>query len=319
MRAIRYHEQGGPEVLQVDEIDRPAPGEREVLVEVQAAGVNHIDTAPRGGAISPPELPMIPGVDFAGLVEDVGDEVDGFDVGDRVFGAGLGMDRQGTYAEYITVPLDKIAHFPSTVEFTHAAGIAHVGVAAWRALIDYGELEPADTCFIHGGGGGVGLAAIQLAAATNAYVLTTERPDEDTHTRLEELGADVVFDFTQDDLEDAVSEAADGVDVILDTRLNEYLQFNLNVAATGGRIITIAGNEGEITNARPARAKDVLLRGMGVFNTPDMSVILRKLARLMEEGSLTTEIAHTYDLDGAAEAQRALSEDEFTGKLILEI
>jgi NADPH2:quinone reductase len=319
MRAIRYHEHGGPEVLQVDEIDRPSPGEREVLVEVQAAGVNHIDTAPMGGAISPPELPMIPGVDFAGLVEDVGEEVDAFDIGDRVFGAGLGMDRPGTYAEYVTVPLDKIAHLSSSVEFTHAAGIAHVGVAAWRALIDYGQLGPADTCLIHGGGGGVGNAAIQLAVATNAQVITTERPDEDVRIRLEELGADVVLDFTRDDLEDAVHEAADGVDVILDTRLNEYLQFNINVAASGGRIITIAGNKGEITNAQPVRSKDLLIRGMGVFNTPDMGVILRKLARLMEVGAITTEIAHTYDLDGAAEAQRALSEDEFLGKLIIEI
>ena len=319
MHAVRYHEHGGPEVLQVDEIDRPEPDEDEVLVAVRAAGVNPVDTYFRGGSYQPPELPMIPGSDFAGVVESVGDEVEAFEPGDRVFGTGLGNDRQGTYAEFAVAPTDRVAHLPDGIGFDEAAAVALVGVTAWRALIHHADLEPGETCLIHGGSGGVGHAAVQIAAATGARVVTTASGKY--ADRLEALGADAVLDYARDDLADAVAERAPGgVDAVLDHRLDDYLQFDADVAATGAHVVGI-GNEGETAgfdDVSAVRSKELTYTFMSMFNTPDISAVLDRLAALMAAGDLAAEITGVYDLDGAAEAQRAVMEESFVGKLVVE-
>ena len=319
MHAVRYHEHGGPEVLRVDEIDRPEPDEGEVLVAVRAAGVNPVDTYFREGSYEPADLPMIPGSDFAGVVESVGDEVEGFEPGDRVFGTGLGNDRQGTYAEFAVAPTDRVARLPEGIGFDEAAGIALVGVTAWRALIHHADLEPGETCLIHGGSGGVGHAAVQLAAATGARVIATASAD--CADRIEALGADAVLDYARADLAEAVGEhAPGGVDAVLDHRLDDYLQFDADVAATGASVVGI-GNEGEsagFDGVSAVRSKELTYTFMSMFNTPDMSAVLDRLAVLMAAGDLTAEIAGVYDLEEAAEAQRAVVEESFVGKLVIE-
>ncbi len=325
MRAVHFHEYGGPEVLQIDEIDRPEPTGQEVLVEVRAAAVNPVDTYFREGSYEPFELPMTPGGDFAGEVVELGEEVEEFADGDRVYGTGLGQNHHGSYAEYATVPTDRLVHLPNEVNFTVAGGAGTAAVTAWRALIGHAELEPGETCLVHGGSGGVGHAAVQVAAATGAHVLTTAAPDY--HDRLRELGADVVLDYSRDDLADAVREEStvragttgEGVDVILDHRLDDYLQFDAEVAATRARVVGIGEHDPAVgfENDGPARSKDVNYQFMSMFNTPDFRVPLRRLAYLMEQGELTIDVAHEYELNEASEAQRAVLEDSFLGKLVL--
>jgi NADPH2:quinone reductase len=320
MRAVRYHEHGGPEVLTVEEIERPEPGDGEVLVAVEAAAINPVDTYFREGSYEPASLPMIPGSDFAGVVEAVGADVTDFEPGDRVFGTGLGNDRQGTAAEYAVAPTDRLAHLPDAVGFDEGAAVALVGVTAWRALVDHAALRPAETCLVHGGSGGVGHVAVQLAAATGARVVTTA--SEEHHDHVRDLGADVVLDYRRDDLADAVGKASGegGPDAILDHRLDDYLQFDADVAAQGGRIVGIGNEDVAATfeNVPGARSKELTYVLMSMFNTPDISVVLRTLARLMEAGDLAAEIAGVSDLDEVAEAQRAVLEDSFVGKLVVE-
>jgi len=316
MRAVRYHEHGGPEVLQVEEIDRPEPNADEVLVAIRAAGVNPVDTYFREGSYQPYALPMIPGSDYAGEVVSVGEDVSGFDEGDRVFGTGLGSDRPGTYAEYATAPTDRVAHLPDGISYAEGAAVALVGVTAWRCLIDHAALQPAERCLVHGGSGGVGHVAVQLADATGAEVVTTAR--EEYHGLLADLGADVTIDYGRDDLGDAVV-AAGRPAVILDHMLDDYLQFDADVAAQGARIVGIGNTDtaAGFTDVPGARSKELTLQLSSMFNTPDMSAVLARLATLMRYGELVPDVARTYDLEEAADAQRDVMAESFFGKLVI--
>ncbi|WP_410766853.1 NADPH:quinone reductase [Haloferax sp. DFSO60] len=319
MRAVRFHEHGGRDVLQVDDIDTPEPQSGEVLVEVVAAGVNPVDTYFREGSYTPFAMPMIPGVDVAGEVAAVGPGVTGFEVGDSVVGTGIGKDHYGGYAEFAAVPTDRLAVVSDDVDLVAAGGAGVAGVTAWRALVDHGEMQLGDTVLIHGGSGGVGHAAVQLASAAGAQVITTAAPKY--HDRVAELGADVVLDYNRDDLADAVLEAAkgDGVDLTLDHRLDDYLQFDADVATTGGRVVGIGENDPQVgfDLSSSARGKDLQITMMSMFNTPDLSAPLRELAGQMGVGEFEIDVARTYDLDDAGEAHRAVMEDSFLGKLVI--
>ncbi|WP_254525383.1 NADPH:quinone reductase [Natrinema caseinilyticum] len=320
MRALRLHEHGDADVLQVDEIDRPEPGETELLVEIAAAGVNPVDTYFRDGSYTPVDVPFSPGVDFAGVVSETGAAVEAFDEGDRVFGTGIGNGSfQGSAAEYATVPTDRVVHLPDGVDVTEAGAAGVAAVTAWRALIDHAELRPAEYCLIHGGSGGVGHAAVQIAAAVSARVITTAA--DAYHDALETYGTETVLDYSRDDLGDAVLEASDGgVDVVLDHRLDEYLQFDAEVAAANARVVGIGENEPDpgFTNDGPARSKDVSYQFMSMFNTPDLRVPLRGVAHLMQTEALSIAIDRAYDLEEAADAHRAVTTDSFFGKVVLE-
>ncbi|KAB1193556.1 zinc-binding dehydrogenase [Haloferax sp. MBLA0076] len=319
MRAVRFHEHGGRDVLQVDDIDTPEPAADEVLVEVAAAGVNPVDTYFREGSYQPFAMPMIPGVDVAGEVAAVGADVTGFEEGDAVVGTGIGKDHYGGYAEFAAVPTDRLAVLPEGVDLVAAGGAGVAGVTAWRALVDHGEMQLGDTVLIHGGSGGVGHAAVQLAAAAGAHVIATAAPEY--HDRVSELGADVVLDYDRDDLADAVVDAAkgDGVDLTLDHRLDDYLQFDADVATTGGRVVGIGENDPQVgfDLSSSARGKDLQITMMSMFNTPELAAPLRELAGQMGADEFEIDVARTYGLDEAAEAQRAVMEDSFLGKLVI--
>ncbi|MGM0590958.1 MAG: NADPH:quinone reductase [Halobacteriota archaeon] len=318
MRAVRYHEHGGTDVLRVDEIDRPSAGPGEVVVEVAGAGVNPVDTYFREGAYTPFTLPMIPGGDFAGEVVEVGEGVEGLAVGDVAYGTGLGKDHLGPCAEYAVAPTDRTVPLPDGVDPVAAGGAGTAAVTAYRALVDHARLAPGETALIHGGSGGVGHAAVQLAAAMGANVVTTAAPTY--HDRLVDFGADAVLDYDRDDLEDAVLDAAGGeVEVILDHRLDDYFEFDVSVAATGGRMVGIGENVPEVGTTAPAiaRLKDFHATFMSMFNTPDLTVPLERVARLMADGDIEIAVARAYDLDEVPEAHRAVMEDSFLGKLVV--
>ncbi|WP_338729391.1 NADPH:quinone reductase [Haladaptatus sp. DJG-WS-42] len=316
MRAVRYHEHGGSDVLQTEEVMRPEPDKGELLVAVHAAGINPVDTYFREGAYKPGSLPWVPGSDVAGVVTAVGDGVTEYSAGDEIYATALGNWVQGTCAEYVAVPTELAAPLPESVSFEEAAGAALVGVTAWQSLIATASLEPAETVLIHGGSGGVGHMAVQIASATGARVVTTASPKY--HGTLEELGADVVLDYARDDLQDAI-EGAGRPDVILDHRLDEYLPLDCEVAAKGARIVAIGNEDPEATfpSVPAARAKALSVHHVSMFNTPDIGAVLARLGTLMDDGALTPLVHETYALDEVAAAHDAVLAESFLGKLVV--
>jgi NADPH:quinone reductase-like Zn-dependent oxidoreductase len=319
MRAVRLSEHGGPEQLRVEEVDRPEPDTDELLVGIEAAGVNPVDTYFRDGSYEPVGLPFTPGVDFAGTVTERGEDVEGFDVGDRVYGTGIGNGGfQGAYAEYAAVPTDRVVELPDAASMVEAGGAGVVACTAWRALIDHANLNPAEHCLIHGGSGGVGHVAVQIADAVSARTITTADPSY--HDTLSDLGAGTVLDYDGEDLADAIIEASDGgADVILDHRLDDYMQFDADVAAAEAIVVGIGENDPApaFSGVAGARAKDVRYQFMSMFNAPDLRVPLRGVAHLLSEG-VSIEVARSYDLEEAAQAQRDVMNDSFLGKLVIE-
>jgi NADPH2:quinone reductase len=316
MRAVRYHDYGGRDVLGIDEVERPEPDGSEVLVEVEAAAVNPVDTYFREGSYEPGGLPWIPGSDVAGRVAAVGADVEAYEVGDHVFGTGLGRVHPGTCAEYVAAPVDLLAALPEDVTFEQGAAVALVGVTAWQSLVEACDLGPAERALVHGGSGGVGHVAVQIAAAAGARVTTTASPEY--HDRLRELGAETVLDYDREDLAGAIAEAG-APDVILDHRLDDYLSLDAAVAAHGGRIAAIGNEAPDATfeNVPRCRGKALTVHHVSMFNVSNFDVILGNLARLVADGDLAPAVARTYDLSDVAESHRAVMEDSFFGKLVV--
>lgn len=319
MRAIRYHEHGGPTVLGLEEVAKPEPKADEVLVNVHASSVNPVDVYLREGETHTPEaLPTVPGSDFAGIIEAVGSKVTEFSSGDRVHGAGLSFHQYGTNAKYVSASVDLVAHLPDEVGFVEGAAIGHVGVTAWSSVVQLGSPIPLDTVLIHGGSGGIGHVAVQLAKTVGARVITTAGSPE-RRARVEELGANFVLDYARDDLTTAITDVADaGVDVVVDHRPEDYLGLDIDVAANDGQIILIDGYHVQVENLRKTRAKDVTITGMGAFSTvPSVSDVVGRLSRLMAKDELTVEVARTIPLEDVRRAHELVMNESYVGKVVL--
>lgn len=321
MRSVRYHRHGGPDVLELDEVDRPEPGDREVLVEVKAVGVNHLDARFRtgDGHYRPRRLPATPGVDFAGVVTGVGIGVDEVEVGDRIVGDGVDAftDYPGSYAEFLVAPVDRIAALPPAVAFEKAAAAAHVGLTAWQAIVVTGRPAPGDICLIHGAAGGVGHLAVQLAKALGATVVATAGT-EAARNRVRSMGADVALDYHHDDLAQRIRDVGPP-DVVLDHRLGDYLGLDIGIAARGGRIVALAGDEVSFSNTVTAVGKGLSLDFVSPAMLPDRAGTLGRLADLLAEEALTVAITDRFALAEAAEAHRALASGGHVGKLVLDV
>lgn len=324
MRAARYHEFGDPDVLAIEDVDPLEPRGDEVRIDVAAAGVNPCDALRREGLWGD-ELPLISGSDVAGVVEAVGDSGGPFDIGDRVFGtvpmlnaSGSRGDRQGVYAEQATIRADRLAALPDEVPFEEGAAAGLVSGTAWRALYELGDVPPGGTVLVHGGSGGVGHVAVQLARGMGATVLATASAR--THERVRELGADEVFDYDRPDLQAAIEAAApDGVDLVLDHRFETYCQLDIDVASYGADVLVIGNNYDQptITDLTAAIGKDVTIQPFDVFNLDPIDAALARVAELMRRGALTVEVADTFPLEDAAAAHRAVMEESFVGKLVI--
>src|SRR5689334_5724164 len=224
MKAIVAHEFGGPEVLKYEDAPRPQPKENEVLVRVIAAGVNPVDTYVRSGHFGTPTLPVIPGRDIAGIVEETGPSATQFKKGDAVYG----NVNNGGYAEYAVAAEKNIALKPVSLDFIQAAAVPVAARTAWNALIETAHLGAGQTVLIQGGSGGVGSFAIQIAKERGAKVYATaSTANQDL---LKELGADVVIDYTKQKFEDVVKD----VDVVLEAAGRETLDRDYSVVKKNG-------------------------------------------------------------------------------------
>jgi NADPH2:quinone reductase len=324
MRAVRYHEPGDSDVLRVEEIPRPAPGPDEILVDVHAAGINPVDAKYRASGHE--QMPKTTGSDFAGVVEEIGDKVQEYEPGDRVFGTGFYSARfqQGSFADYVTVPMDIVAPLPSSVSFETGSAMGIVGTTAWLGLIEWSCLGPTDTCLIHGGTGGVGHIGVQLAARSGASVLATVG-SQDRIEVAKQFGADHVFNYNDTDIADAIHGVAyDGVDVVLEPRYGENAQLDVDVCGFDADVIVIDG-DGESFDGAQARGKHLAVRMLSMTplverkNYPTLSSVLRELATMMRDGELAVTIDRTYDISEAPAAHRDVLNERFVGKAVVKI
>jgi NADPH:quinone reductase-like Zn-dependent oxidoreductase len=299
MRAVVMHETGGPDVLRLEEVDRPEPSEGEVLIRVYAASVNPIDWKYRRGFVDRP-LPAVLGLDLSGEV-DVS-RAGGFGEGDEVFGRAA----SGAYAELATASAAAILEKPAGLGHEQAAALPVAGLTAWQALFDRGELGRGQTALIAGAAGGVGHLAVQFAKLAGARVIGTGSGRNRDFVL--DLGADQYVDYTRQD----VGEAVTGVDVAFDTVGGDTTASLVPAVREGGILVTIAGAPpDEVARARGVRA-ELLVASAN-------SDQLARIGELVAAGDVRVELADVIPL---ADVQRAheLSESGHTrGKIILAI
>ena len=232
MKAILISEFGTEDVLYEADVPIPAIAADEILIKVCSISVNHIDLVVRSGMMPGRGIyfPHLLGQDFSGIVEDIGSKVSRFKIGDKA----VGINRSGTYTEFIAIKENAVVKVPDTVNINHAGALPVAGVTAWSAVINNGRLEPNQKVLIHGGAGGVGHIAVQLAKNIGAYVITTAS----SHNKdfLHSLGADEVIDYTTTDF----SKAVNNLDLVIDTVGKYHQADGMSVLKSGGKFISIA-------------------------------------------------------------------------------
>jgi NADPH:quinone reductase-like Zn-dependent oxidoreductase len=286
MKAVRFDEVGGPEVLQYGEIEQPVPGAGEVRLRVAASAYNAADNGMRGGFLPiPVRLPHVPGYDVSGTIDALGAGVEGLAVGDAVI-AFLPMDRDGGAAEYVVAPAEAVVAAPTSIPLADAAALPSVALTAWQALFDDGRLTAGQRVLIVGAGGVVGKYAIRLAKRAGVHVVATASPRSAEAVRA--AGADQVIDHTTTDLLGAL----DGrVDVLLNLAPIDPEQFQADVAAVrdGGAVVS--------TTAFMATPGDEArgVRAATVFVLPNRER-LAELAAMVDAGELTVEVTRRIPL-----------------------
>ena len=318
MKAIRVHEFGGPEVLRLEEVARPQPGPDQVLVRMQAIGVNPVETYIRAGTYARlPALPYAPGNDGAGVVDQVGPNVNEFKAGDRVYIAG---SITGAYAEFTLCKTAQVHPLPANVSFAQGAAMGTPYPTAYRGLFQRADAKPGETVLVHGASGGVGTAAVQLARARGLRVFGTAGSDEG-RTLAREQGAHEVFDHRAPDHFEHIMNATSGrgVDLIVELLANVNLGKDLTILAKRGRVVVI-GSRGRVEiNPRDTMQRDADIRGMVMPNTPpaELASIHAALVTGLENGTLRPVIGKEFPLGEAAEAHRAVMEPGSFGKIVL--
>lgn len=318
MKAVIVREFGEPEVMKVEDVDLPEPADSQVLVKIEAAGVNPVDTYLRTGIHAhAPNLPYTPGKDGAGVVEAVGDAVTGFKPGDRVYTA---SSLTGTYADHCLCNASDLGSLPDNVSFEKGAGIWTPYATAYRALFQKAKAVRGETVLIHGASGGVGIAAVQWAKNAGLKVFGTASSDEGK-TLVANQGADAVFDHSQDGCLDAIKDATGGTgaDVIIEMLANVNLQRDFDVLAMFGRICVV-GNRGSLDfNPRVIMGKDATVTGMALYNAPQSAFdeIHAAIYEGLSKGFLNPIISDTLPLAEAAAAHREVIEGKSQGKIVL--
>jgi NADPH:quinone reductase-like Zn-dependent oxidoreductase len=342
MKATYYQEHGGIDVLRYGDVDEPVPGRGEVVIDVKAASLNHIDLFLRRGlpGLKIP-LPHIPGCDAAGVVSAAGEGVTDVSVGDRVLmnpsvSCGhcefcdrgdaslcttyrlIGETTNGTCCEKIAVPAVNAIPISDSMTLEDAASIPMVFLTAWRMLISRGRLRAGEDILILGAAAGVGIAAIQIAKTVGARVLAAASTDEKLGL-CRELGADVLINYAEEDFVKRVRKETDGrgVDTVVDYVGRETWGKSLRSLVGGGRLLTCGATTGydAQTDLRHVfyRQLEIIGSTMGGLND------LKKPLKLIEAGRMRTVVGATFDLKDTAEAHRTMEERRALGKIIIRI
>ena len=317
MKAIRIHAFGGPEVLQLEDVARPVPAADEILLKVYASGVNPVDWVVREGSSAALRyhltLPMTLGWDAAGVVEELGSEVTGFQKGDAVYGE-PNFPGDGSYAEYCAAKASRFALKPKSLGFTEAAGVPLAGLTAWTALFEYGKLQSGQRILVQGASGGVGSFAVQFAKAKGAYVIGTASAGNLDYLR--QLGADEVIDYRSQKFEELVRD----VDLVLEAsplRDNAERVKAVTVLKKGGILVSV-NTDFPFDEAVQAALAGKQATGELSANQPRQEW-LQEIAQLIDAGKVKVFVSKVFPLAQVAEAHRESQTWHVQGKLVLEI
>jgi NADPH:quinone reductase-like Zn-dependent oxidoreductase len=308
MKAIVIHEYGGPEVLKYEDVPRPEPKDDQILVRVVAAGMNPVDGMIRSGMFETKPYRtslMILGGDIAGVVEQVGSKITKFKTGDAVF-AYLSLENNGGYAQYALTNESEAAPKPKSLTYTEAAAVPIVALTAWQALIDAAKLSAGQTVLIHGGSGGVGTFAIQIAKARGAKVIATA--SSANQDLLKQLGADVPIDYTKTKFEDV----AKNVDVVLDSVGKDTLARSYGAVKKGGFIVTL------VARIDQAELDKHGIQGASLSVEPNSNE-LAEIGKLIDEKKLSVIVSQTFPLSEARKAQEQVATGHTRGKIVLKV
>src|SRR6266498_2730381 len=306
MKAVIAHEYGAPEVLKFEDVPRPEPKEDEALVRVIASGVNPADPLTLSGKYAREfgtHLPLIQGFEIAGVVEKTGANVTKLKVGDAVYGY---PTFGGGWADYVTVKEWEVAAKPKSLKFVEAAAVPMGALTAWQALVDVAKLQPGQTVLIHGGSGGVGSFAIQIAKARGARVIATaSTANQDL---LKQLGVDLAIDYTKQKFEEIVHD----VDLVLDPVGRDTLARSYGVVKKGGIVVTL------VSRCDETELKKHEIRGASISVHPDADD-LTEIAHLIDAGKIKPVVTQVLPLSEAIAAQQQAATHHTRGKLVLRI
>jgi NADPH2:quinone reductase len=321
MKAAQITEFGDTDVMEVTETDEPEPGEGQVRIEVKAAGINFADIMQRRGHYQGgPEPPYTPGMEVAGVIDEVGEGVNR-DVGEEV----VSLVNGGGYAEYAIADARGLLEVPGDLSFEEAAGFPVQWLTAHNCLHEWGGLEEGETVLIHAAAGGVGSAAVQLADEAGAEIIGTASTEEKL-SMAEDLGLDHPVQYTEEDFVDRVDEITDGegVDLVLDGIGGDTTDRSLDALTSFGRMVSFGAAAGE--PGRPNTAdllfgnKKVIGYHLGrALNEKPMKVMgaVPELTQLLGDGTLEVQVGHTFDLEDAAEAHQFIEDRKSSGKVVL--
>lgn len=323
MRAVIAPDPGGPEALVVADLPDPTPGPGEVVIDMAATAVNRADTLQRKGVYPPPPgASDVLGLECSGVVSALGADVDDWAVGDEVCALLAG----GGYAEKVLVPAGQLMPVPAGVEMVTAGALPEAACTVWSNVFMVAGLQPHETLLVHGGAGGIGTFAIQLAHALGARVITSAGSSEKLEI-CRSLGADITINYKDQDFVDEVKAATDGagVDVILDNMGAKYLKRNVAALATEGRLVVIGMQGG--TKAELDLGVLMRKRGAVIATTlrsrpvPEKAAICAAVVEhvwpLVEDGAVRTLVHTTLPLEKAAEGHRIMEAGDNIGKIVL--
>jgi len=328
MRAVVATEPGGPEVLTVIEQPDPTPAPGEVVIDVAAAGLNRADLLQRQGHYPPPPgASQILGMECSGRIAAIGEGVTGWSVGDEVCALLAG----GGYAAKVAVPAGQLMPIPGGVDLVSAAALPEVACTVWSNVFMVGGLKPTESFLVHGGAGGIGTFAVQLAHALGSRVLTTVGSPEKAEL-VAALGADVVIDYREEDFVQVVSDltgnnGATGVDVILDNMGAAYLSRNISALAPEGRLVIIGlqgGTKAELDiNALLRKRAAVIATNLRGRPVEGKAAICRSVVEhvwpLVTDGKVKAVVHDVLPLEQAAQAHRLMESGEHSGKILLQV
>lgn len=321
MKAIRIHQFGPTEdALQYEDVPIPTPSSDELLIKIEAASLNRADLGLRKGSyrVSPDDLPIIPGREFAGIVDKVGPNVSEFETGQRV----VAYTGKGGYAEYATAKASEVRPVPDGIEAATAAAVPTVFLTAWFGLLKEAKLQSGEWLLVQAGSSGVGIAAIQIGKHCGARVITTSSDDKKVR-KLQHLGADLVIDYTQNDFVFEVTRATArrGVDVVLEMIGGDVYRKSLELLAPGGRLVSLGGAFGPIPETPPQLLDGRKATRFSITNYlkahPEDFRQLDTFLALIKENTFFVVIDKAFPLAEARAAQRYLESREHFGKIVL--
>jgi len=320
MKAIRIEKHGGPEVLRLVEVPDPSPGDGELLVRVEAAGLNFIDVYHRTG-LYPNALPLTPGMEGGGVVAKMGKGATGFQVGDRVAWTGV----LGSYAQSLLLPAEQAVAIPDGMETETAGAVMLQGLTAHYLCNSTFAVKPGDVCLVHAAAGGVGLLLVQMVKAKGARVFGTVSTEEKA-ALAREAGADEVVLYTHEDFLEAVKKHTDGrgVDVVYDAVGKDTFEKSLDSLAPRGMMVSYGNSSGPVPPVAPLalsqRGSLFLTRPTLFHYIPDRASLEARSTDVLGDvasGRLKVRVGQTFPLADAADAHRALEGRKTTGKVLL--